>query len=151
MDPRAKADDIAVVTAKLQKLGFTVVDLTPGVAWGSRLSKILEAKEKREKKAKIKDGKPGNNLGTISAYLKNGDWQLKGEIIFCKRPNQVNQNPKYFISIDDIHRGMLGSFIHLKDATPEDLFDGVVVRNGIERRMAENRGAIDVDACYTSC
>ena len=148
VDPRAKAPDIAVVTARLEKLGFTVVDLTPGVEWDPAYREILEAKEKRERKAKIKAEKPSNNLGTVSAYLKNGNWQLKGEITACKKPSQVNQNPKYFISIDDIHGGMLGSFIHLKDATPEDLFDGVVVRNGIERRMAENRGAIDVDAYF---
>lgn len=148
VDPRAKAPEIAAVTAKLEKLGFTVVDLTPGVEWDPAYQEILEAKEKREKKAKIKAEKPGNNLGTVSAYLKNGNWVNKGEITSCKEPSQVNQNPKYFISIDDIHGGMLGSFIHLKDATPEDLFDGVVVRNGIERRMAENRGAIDVDAYF---
>lgn len=148
VDPKAKAADIAAITAKLEKLGFTVVDLTPGLQWDPAYQEVLEAKEKREKKAKIKAEKPGNNLGTISAYLKNGNWAYKGEITSCKEPSQVNQNPKYFISIDEISGGMLGSFMDLKDATPEDLFDGVVVRNGIERRMAENRGAIDVDAYF---
>ena len=148
VDPKAKAPDIAAIAAKLEKLGFTVVDLTPGLAWDPAYQEILEAKEKRERKAKIKAEKPGNNLGTVSAYLKNGNWAYKGEITSCKEPSQVNQNPKYFISIDDISGGMLGSFVDLKDATPEDLFDGVVVRNGIERRMAENRGAIDVDAYF---
>ena len=148
VDPRAKPHDIAAIAARLENLGFKVVDLTPGLEWDPSYQEVLEAKEKREKKAKIKAEKPGNSLGTVSAYLQGNNWQLKGDILKCTEPAEVNQNPKYFIHIDELRGGMLGQFLHIKDASPEDLTDGVLVRNGVERRMAETRGAIDVDAYF---
>lgn len=64
-----------------------------------------------------------------------------------ENPTWTTDKPKFYVELD--HAKCLGTYVtslvRLGDLTDQDLMEGVLVRNGIERRMAITRGAVAVD------
>lgn len=148
-----KDADVCLAVDKLNAMGFKVVNLFEKFSWDSEYRKYKErAEAAAEKAAKAKakrEAKAKNAIACIQSYLITGhrSWLPKSNITSLENPTWTTDKPKFYVELDQVN--CLGtnvtSLVRLSDLTDQDLMEGVLVRNGIERRMAVNRGAVAVD------
>lgn len=147
-----KADARADELLALRKAGYTVVDLTQNYEWDPMVKQIEREAKQRAVKPKVENKFVSlrNAIGLVEVAVGT---RYDRKIV--KRPGfntdaaptwtDGPEKPLYYVNQEDINNyraGFLGAFGKLSD----DVLDNcIVARNGIERRMAENRGAISLD------
>lgn len=147
-----KADVRAQEITALRKAGYTVVDLTLNHEWDPMVKKIEKEVKARESRPKVENKFVSlrNAIGKVTLHY-GSRYDRKSRIVpgfntdaaptWTKGP----ETPLYFVEVSEVNNsraGFLGKFGTLSD----DILDNcIVARNGIERRMAENRGAISLD------
>lgn len=146
VDPK-KRKEIPNFVKAFEDAGYTVVDLSQNHSWDSVAQEALLASRTKPKKEKAEKPQVKNMLGTLVNFCtprrkRKGDIS---DILTAENLTYVTDSPLFYVEVDGFRKDTLGRFVHLVDLTDEEMQFGVVVRNGIERRMAENRGAVPVD------
>jgi hypothetical protein len=146
VDPK-KRKEISNYVKAFEDAGYSVVDLSQNHSWDSVAQEALLAA--RTKPKKVKEDKPQikNMLATlVNFYTPRRKRKMElSEIATAENLTYVTDSPLFYVELDEFRKDTLGRFVHILDLTDEEMQFGVVVRNGIERRMAENRGAVSVD------
>lgn len=144
--PNMKPEDKLPLVNALDKQGFTVVDLTLNHAWDPVVKERKRAAANKPAKPVVAKERSANVLISVNDYIKNGRWD---KVINRSTATDMAEAPtlKFYVEWDAIGHGnqSLGNYFKLDWATQEDLNGGVVVTNGIERRMAVSRGAVPVN------
>lgn len=144
--PNIKDAEKDPIVTTLKNAGYSVVDLTLNHEWDPAVkAKALAALTKPEKVKETKT-RSVNRLTPLTYFADGNKWDRTRS--FSNAPDvSKTTDIKYYIEWDHLTKSdkRLGNYFLLKWATLEDLKQGVVVRNGIEKRMAVTRGAIPVN------
>lgn len=158
-------DDLTQEIAKLKTFGFTVTDLRLEHDWDPKVIKAKEKKKKarlalekaretRRKKAEalkaagiVDTSKPRmqNALGTLRNFL--GLSQSKMEIL---KPEFTTDTPLYYLTPAELNNNYVTSMWYAEWLTEEEKDNIIVVRNGVETKMAEKRGATKAEAYFAA-
>lgn len=147
IDAKTKNKD-AIVKA-FSDAGFTVIDLTLNHSWDTPNKEYLAQQARKQSKvAAKKDSKPAKNMlaSLCNFYMPNGDCiGMASTAKLVADPQYVTDSPLFYIESDGYRDNAVGRYANYVDLTEEERMRGVLVRNGIERRMAETRGAVAAD------
>ena len=123
------------------KAGWEVVDLTLNHSWD------VNAPAKRP--AKPKKPVVEFKLLTLRNVVHPDDNQFDaGKLLTLPNDAPTCEKPIFYVEVAAINDERLGYFGFREDITEDMLDTAVIVRNGTEKRMAERRGAINVDAYF---
>jgi len=139
-----QAKDSIVKT--FEDAGFTVVDLTLNHLWDQEAQQILA--ERKAKAAAKAVGKPivkksKNGLYSINnIYDAQGNHKRSVKTICSMTYANTTDNPLFYFEAKDLGKDGQLDLWHYNLLTDDEKENGIFVRNGIEKNMAEKRGAI---------
>lgn len=147
-----KADTRATELLALSKAGYTVVDLTQNFEWDPLVKRFEKEAKQRSVRPKTENKFVSlrNAVGTVTVsvgtrYDRKTAQRPGFNTTTAPTWTTGPETPLYYVNQEDIspkRAGCLGTF----GVLPDNVLDNcIVARNGIERRMAENRGAIPLD------
>lgn len=146
VDPR-KRKEIPDYVKAFEDAGYTVVDLSQNHAWDKTAQAALLASRTRPTKVKSEKPQVKNMLATLANFYtpRRKRKMNQSEVSIAENLAYVTDSPLFYLELEEFRELTLGRFIHAVDLTDDELQLGVIVRNGIERRMAISRGAVHVD------